>query len=284
MDAASGIALGEKWRDILKKELDSADAMIVILSRAAVESVQNRAEWRVADYKSRRIIPVLVEDLTFEDIPIPLKEDLRLWIGVQVVELGQGYAVAVEKIMNLLHDLEASRDPAVADSIEIERLVNDLLEHRLRELGVTGSKGASETVARSQTVDGHLVFVVTSFRSDMEPAFEAIKCAAQQVGLRAERVKDIGGDYRITEKMIEMIHRAYLIVADLTHERPNVYFELGYARGIGKRVVTIRREGTEVHFDVYDWQHISYIDSRPLEKSLVERFTYELKEDGRPAP
>jgi hypothetical protein len=48
-------------------------------------------------------------------------------------------------------------------------------------------------------------------------------------------------------------------------------------------VVTILREATEVHFDVYDWQHLSYIDSRPLEKALVERFQYELSEDGRGA-
>jgi hypothetical protein len=27
-------------------------------------------------------------------------------------------------------------------------------------------------------------------------------------------------------------------VADLSHERPNVYFELGYARELGKTVVT----------------------------------------------
>ena len=78
-----------------------------------------------------------------------------------------------------------------------------------------------------------------------------------------------------------MISRAYLILADLTHERPNVYFELGYPRGIGKRVITILREGTEVHFDVYDWRHIDYIDSRPLEKTLIDRLKYELGLDGR---
>ena len=74
-----------------------------------------------------------------------------------------------------------------------------------------------------------------------------------------------------------MIQGCFLVVADLTYERPNVYFELGYARGIGKTVVTAAREGTALHFDVKDWTCVLYNDSRTLEKHLRERFDYELK-------
>lgn len=52
------------------------------------------------------------------------------------------------------------------------------------------------------------------------------------------------GDYRITDRILASIQRAGLVVVDLTQDRPNVYFELGYARGLGKTVVTIMREGT----------------------------------------
>src|SRR5215472_8908980 len=69
---------------------------------------------------------------------------------------------------------------------------------------------------------------------------------------RAERVKDVQGDYRITETILAMIRQARFVVADLTHERPNVYFELGYARGLGKTVITLLRAGTIAHFDVRD--------------------------------
>ena len=77
--------------------------------------------------------------------------------------------------------------------------------------------------------------------------------------------------------MMGMIASARLVVADLTHERPNVYFELGYARGIGKTVVTCAREGTQVHFDVKDWAYISYHDSRVLERRLVDRLKFEIE-------
>lgn len=126
-------------------------------------------------------------------------------------------------------------------------------------------------------VDDKLVFVVASFAPDMEPIFQAIAAAAQAVGLRAERVKDVKGDYRITDKILGMINRARLVVADLTYERPNVYFELGYARRCEKTVITILRKGTIAHFDVQDWTHLEYFDSRPLESDLVDRFRFELQ-------
>ena len=90
-------------------------------------------------------------------------------------------------------------------------------------------------------------------------------------------VKDVKGDYRITDKILSMIRQARLVVADLTHERPNVYFELGFARGLDKTVITILRAGTVAHFDVQDWTHLEYFDSRPLETDLVDRFKFELQ-------
>ena len=89
-------------------------------------------------------------------------------------------------------------------------------------------------------------------------------------------MQDVPGDYKITNKIIELIEKARFVVADLTHERPNVYFELGYVRGVGKTIVTIARKGTKLHFDVKDWTCEFYTDSRSLEKQLIERFKFEL--------
>ena len=127
-------------------------------------------------------------------------------------------------------------------------------------------------------VDPLLVFVLCAFRAETNPMFEATVAAAKQAGLQARRVKDVLGDYKITEKIITMIQQARMIVADLTFERPNVYFELGFARGLNKTVITTARKGTELHFDVKDWTCIEYDDSRSLEKSLEKRFQVELGE------
>lgn len=130
--------------------------------------------------------------------------------------------------------------------------------------------------AESQ-LDDQLVFVLCSFDPRMDPVFDAIDAAATAVGLRAERVKDAQGDYRITDRILTLIRSARLVVADLSCETPNVYFELGFARGIGKTVITILRTGTVVHFDVKDWAYLEYIDSRPLEHQLRDRFSFEIE-------
>jgi hypothetical protein len=124
----------------------------------------------------------------------------------------------------------------------------------------------------------------------MDPVFDAVACAASSVGLRATRVKDLQGDYRLTDRILALLRAARIVVADLSHDRPNVYFELGYARGLGKTVITILRTGTVPHFDVHDWAYLEYADSRPLERQLRERFRFEIESAigttpaPRPAP
>lgn len=128
------------------------------------------------------------------------------------------------------------------------------------------------------------VFVITAFRQDMGAAFEGIKAAGEALGLYVERVVDVVGDYRITDQILEMINKSVIVVADLTHERPNVYFELGYARGIGKPVVTIAKQDTNLHFDVKDWTCLFYSDSRVLERDLKARFAKEIEKVNRAMP
>jgi hypothetical protein len=120
----------------------------------------------------------------------------------------------------------------------------------------------------------NLVFVIMAIAPDMEPIFKGIENAAKKFDLEAKRVVDVEDDIRITDEIIKMINEAEIIVADLTLERQNVYFELGYARGKNKKIITLARKGTVVHFDVKDWKYIPYTDSSIVEQELVKRFQH----------
>src|SRR5205823_3540922 len=74
-------------------------------------------------------------------------------------------------------------------------------------------------------IDDNLVFVITAFNEDSEVIYEGIRAAAESLHLTAKRVKDEIGDYQITERLLNMIRSARLVVCDLSFERPNVYFE-----------------------------------------------------------
>ncbi len=181
----------------------------------------------------------------------------------------------MERLIEAVSELQRSDEPPPSNDVDLEAIIEDVVERKLASMGIDRPTNAEP----NDEQDPQLVFVVTSFKSDMDPAFEAIDAAARAVGLRAERVKDVPGDYRITDRILASIRRARLVVVDLTHERPNVYFELGFARGLGKTVITIMREGTNAHFDVQDWTYLSYVDSRPLERDLLERFRYEVNNE-----
>jgi len=50
-----------------------------------------------------------------------------------------------------------------------------------------------------------------------------------------------------------LIEQAEFIICDLTHERPNVYYELGYAHGVGNKsrnILLIANRETRLHFDI----------------------------------
>lgn len=92
------------------------------------------------------------------------------------------------------------------------------------------------------------VFVTMSFRDEEEPAlvdyFEAMKRAAVATGLPIElvRIDLVEGDYEISQRIMDEIDSVDVVLADFTLNPANVYFEVGYARGRGCRIIQSARK------------------------------------------
>lgn len=128
----------------------------------------------------------------------------------------------------------------------------------------------------SIVIDRGFVFIIMPMMVDVDSetkdkidiTYFAIKEAASSAGYRAERVDRIPGGSSIDSKIYENIEKAEIIVADLSFERPNCYFELGYARALGKDLIIISREGTKVHFDLEHYDRIEYSSGSELNSEL----------------
>ena len=122
------------------------------------------------------------------------------------------------------------------------------------------------------------LFVAMSFRTEEDPAledyFEAMKRASVAVGsqLKISRMDLAEGDFEISQKIMQEIDVADLVLADFTLSSSNVYFELGYARGKGKRVIQTARKGTPLEFDIRNWKTIFYRNATELETALLSAF------------
>jgi hypothetical protein len=98
-----------------------------------------------------------------------------------------------------------------------------------------------------------LVFVIMPFSPDMDELYQAIRDECPKLGLHARRADDRVGSGIILREIAELIENAEFLIVDLTHERPNVYYELGYAHGVGNEsidILLIAQEGTSLHFDI----------------------------------
>jgi hypothetical protein len=265
-----------KWGDSINKKIDeglrNADYVLVFLSKNSVKSRWVDKEINMAFARNPKdaqavIIPVLLDKLDVSEIPSHLR-------NIAWLDLSESYESGIVELIHLISRAQKDKKPDVTPKkvLDVGGLAKEVAQE-LMHVFKTNSQGIR---IPDYTPNPKLVFVIIAFSPDMEPIFEGIKTAGKKRGLEVERVKDIAGDFRITDKVIEMIHKARFIVTDLTHEKPNVYFELGYARGMGEEVITIAREGTKLHFDVKDWTCFFYYDSRNVEAFLDERFEYEL--------
>lgn len=259
------LVAGQNWQVQIEKAINESSFIIVFISKNSLQSKWVQAEYRAAfEHQQRaggtRLIPVLLEKV---ELPVFLST-------IQYVDFTESY---YQGMRNLIRALKTPSGPKPKDVIPVSDLAKEVAIEVAQILGLETKTLPTKLASH---VDPKLVFVIIAFRDDMEPIFEGIKAAGNSVGLEVKRVKDVIGDYRITDQVIQMINASRLIVADLTHERPNVYFELGYARGLGKTVITIARDGTNIHFDVKDWTYLPYTDSRILERDLKKRFEYEL--------
>jgi hypothetical protein len=116
-------------------------------------------------------------------------------------------------------------------------------------------------------------FVAMSFQSDLDDAYQiAIKPAIQDCGFTPICMREIPTNEGITDRILSEIRLAQFIVADFTGQRGGVYFEAGFARGLGREVIWSCRkdELSKVHFDTKHLGHVVWTDVKDLRARLAE--------------
>ncbi len=74
---------------------------------------------------------------------------------------------------------------------------------------------------------------------------------------RVERADELASAGPVNKEVTKAIIQSNLIVADLTGERPNCYYETGFAHALGKPVIILAQTGTTRHFDIpgVEWHY-----------------------------
>lgn len=119
-------------------------------------------------------------------------------------------------------------------------------------------------------------FVAMSFAPELSEVFQdGIRPAVEKdcKGGHAVRLDFVEHAGPVDERMVGEIRRAQFVVADFTGHRNGVYFESGFALGIGRPVIWCCRKDAmvEAHFDTRQFNYIDWTDPANLRVRLARR-------------
>lgn len=119
-------------------------------------------------------------------------------------------------------------------------------------------------------------FVLMPFAPSFDDVYRiGIKEPAESMGIRAERVDEQIYAEGMLERVYRQIDAADLIIADMSGQNPNVFYEVGYAHAKDKLCILLTRDASDIPFDLKHRRHIIYGNSiRSLREQLMKDLSW----------
>jgi hypothetical protein len=128
---------------------------------------------------------------------------------------------------------------------------------------------AKDVVALAERMASpRIVFTIMSFKKEFRDVYGSCKEVCKEFDFDAERTDESLSLERIVPRIEKGIKESAFVIADVSEASPNVFYEVGYARGLGKPVLMTARRGTARAFDVADIPTIDWDDQQELKEGL----------------
>lgn len=119
-------------------------------------------------------------------------------------------------------------------------------------------------------------FVVMQFSDQFNALYgDVIKPTCEKFGFDVVRADDIYNSGLIIQDIVRSIRESSFVIADITPDNPNVFYEVGYAHGIGKTTILLSdRRRDKLPFDVSGFRTLFYDNTiggkKAVEDSLIK--------------
>lgn len=105
--------------------------------------------------------------------------------------------------------------------------------------------------------DKHCFILMPFTESWSDRVWKQLGLILEREGFSFSRADSLYG-HNILEDIWIAINESSLIIADITSRNPNVFYEIGIAHTLGKKVILLTQKVTDIPFDFKNYRHIIY--------------------------
>jgi hypothetical protein len=267
----------EEWGAHLQDLLKTHEGNLHYLESQAASFGLNRPLYLLNQIEYERAeIERLKQDLSALEETQP-SEDYEIQAdlgGSAVAGGGGGLAVTGDVLGNVLVLQPDWSQPMSEVLGELNRVREAIADLTSKFHQATAQRAVAASILGDVEVqqEEDLCFVLMPFGDDMlQEVYEVhIKPTVERVGLQCKRADDVLGPTPIMEDIWKGIHSARVVLAELTGQNPNVFYELGLCHAIGKDAILLAQDIKWVPFDVRHRRTIIYTPTPRGCKQLEE--------------
>jgi hypothetical protein len=172
-------------------------------------------------------------------------------------------------------------DPPASAETVFSRPSDQAVAHRLEKSSdKRGIVAYPIFQGRNYPLKQDLAFTLMPFREPWsDRIWKIIQGECAKKSFQVVRADDLYG-HDIMEDIWMSILQARVLIADITNRNPNVFYELGIAHTIGKRVILLTQNIQDIPFDLNRYRHVIYQDNAEGYEKLVRGLKNMLSNSG----
>jgi len=122
-------------------------------------------------------------------------------------------------------------------------------------------------------------FIVMQFTDEFNALYdEVIRPTCEKYGLSCIRADDIYSSGLILDDIVKSIQECFVIIADITPNNLNVFYEVGYAHGMGKATILLSdKKRDKLPFDISGFRTLFYDNTIGGKSAIEDRLSKHLK-------
>jgi hypothetical protein len=231
--------------------------------------------------------PILLDSHNLDDLAVPHR---ALTVSQKIERLLRFVAARCQRPGSLT-EIDDDLDCPVADCADAQELLQYVryLEDKslVQRAPACRNADGEDTVSYAPTIQGWQAveptlsvggepdrcFVAMWFSDELDPAYSGgFIPAIQECGFTPYRVKEDPTNKGIADRILSEVRRARFVVADFTGQRHSVYYEAGFAHGLGREVIQCCRadEVDNLTFDTRHLGHVVWKDTTDLRHKLAD--------------